>query len=132
MPEYLDPQGVSYLWSKIKNITQHNIIFQSKTVEQWNIDKFLISKKDVLYIYTNYKTIVQDEKELVIPGLKLGDGNSYLIDLPFLNNDRFERVLLEHINNGTIHVSPEDRWFWNNKINVNAQIQEENLVFNRL
>jgi len=46
----------------------------------------LISEKDVLYIYTNYKTIEKDGEEIVVPGLKVGDGKGYLIDLPFVNS----------------------------------------------
>lgn len=43
MPKYLDSSGVSYLWSKIKNITKNNLICYSKTTEEWNSDKTLLS-----------------------------------------------------------------------------------------
>lgn len=134
MLKYLDPQGVSYLWSKIQNISKDKLIYYSKTKEQWNINPQLLSKKDVLYIYTNYKKIKKqgEQDQIIIPGLKVGDGKSYLIDLPFINdvsNSDFENILLQHINNKTIHVTQEEKIFWNNKLNL--FLQEENLVLNR-
>ena len=134
MSKYLDPQGVSYLWSKIQNISKDKLIYYSKTKEQWNINPQLLSKKDVLYIYTNYKKIKKqgEQDQIIIPGLKVGDGKSYLIDLPFINdvsNSDFENILLQHINNKTIHVTQEEKIFCNNKLNL--FLQEENLVLNR-
>lgn len=134
MPKYLDPQGVSYLWSKIQNISKDKLIYYSKTKEQWNINPQLLSKKDILYIYTNYKKIRKqgEQDQIIIPGLKVGDGKSYLIDLPFINNTSnsdFENILLQHINNKTIHVTQEEKIFWSNKLNL--FLQEENLVLNR-
>lgn len=133
MPKYLDPQGVSYLWSKVQDISKDKLIYYSKTKEQWNINPQLLSKKDVLYIYTNYKKIRKqgEQDQIIIPGLKVGDGKSYLIDLPFINtsNSDFENILLQHINNKTIHVTQEEKIFWSNKLNL--FLQEENLVLNR-
>lgn len=132
MPKYLDPEGVFYLWSKVQNISKDRLIYYAKTKEQWNINPSILSEKDVLYIYTNYKKIQKEEEEIIIPGLKFGDGKSYLIDLPFINdisNNSFEDILLEHINNKTIHVTQEEKIFWNNKLNLS--LQKENLVLNR-
>lgn len=132
MPKYLDPQGVSYLWSKIQHIVHDRLIYYSKTKEQWNMNPTLVSEKDVLYIYTNYKIVEKDGEEIVIPGLKVGDGKGYLIDLPFINNvgsEDIEQLLMDHINNHSIHVTQEEKIFWNNKLNLS--LHEENLVLNR-
>lgn len=132
MPKYLDPQGVSYLWSKIQHIVHDRLIYYSKTKEQWNMNPTLVSEKDVLYIYTNYKTVEKDGEEIIIPGLKVGDGKGYLIDLPFINNvgsEDIEQLLMDHINNHSIHVTQEEKMFWNNKLNLS--LHEENLVLNR-
>lgn len=132
MPKYLDPQGVSYLWSKIQHIVHDRLIYYSKTKEQWNMNPTLISEKDVLYIYTNYKTIEKDGEEIVVPGLKIGDGKGYLIDLPFINSvdgEDLEQLLMDHINNHSIHVTQEEKMFWNNKLNLS--LHGENLVLNR-
>lgn len=131
MPQYLNPQGVSYLWSKIKNITDKQLTYYSQRTEDWDRDKFLISQKDVLYIYLDHAVIQKQGIEYYIPGLKWGDGTSYLIDMPFLNQppNGGWSAYIEHINNSNIHVTLEEKSFWNNKIN--AQVQEEELVLNR-
>lgn len=133
MPKYLDPQGVSYLWSRIKNITKNNLVYYAKTTQEWNNNRNLLSEKNVLYIYTDYKTIERDGEQILLPGLKVGDGTSYLIDLPFLNqSSNLDQQFLDHINNNVIHVSLADREFWNNKLNLlQLQLQNEVLILNR-
>lgn len=132
MKKYLDSQGTAFLWRKIKNIKLDNtLVYESKTVEEWNSDKNLISQKGTLYIYNNYKVIKdEDDNEIFLPGIKLGDGKAYLIDLPFLNTDPLDEQILDHINNNVIHVSLEDRRFWNNKLNL-VQPESQTLILNR-
>ena len=130
MPKYLDQEGVAYLWSKIKKETEKNLVYQSNTTEDWNERLGFISEKNVLYIYTDYRVIEKDGEEILLPGLKVGDGKSYLIDLPFLNSTSdIDQVMIDHINNNVIHISAEERAFWNNKLNY--QLQDEILVLNR-
>lgn len=132
MPKYLDSAGVSYLWSKIKRIQQNKLVYYSNSKQIWNLEPQLISEKDVLYIYTDYKIINVDDEQITIPGLKIGDGKSYLIDLPFFNDiSNFNDIFMDHINNKVIHVSMEDRMFWDNKLNLFLEAQEQNLILNR-
>lgn len=132
MPKYLDSAGVSYLWSKIKRIEHNKLVYYSNSKQMWNLEPQLISEKDVLYIYTDYKTVNIDDEQITIPGLKIGDGKSYLIDLPFFNDiSNFNDIFMDHINNKVIHVSAEDRIFWDNKLNLFLREQEQNLILNR-
>lgn len=132
MPKYLDPEGISYLWSKIKHIENNKLIYYSNSKENWDLNPNFLSEKNVLYIYTDYATIDKDDKEITIPGLKIGDGKSYLIDLPFVNDSsNFNEILIDHINNNVIHISAYDRLFWNNKLNLTLREQEQNLILNR-
>ncbi len=133
MPKYLDSSGVAYLWKKLKNNLNNKIVYYSKKKSEWDADRDTIAEKDVLYIYSDYKTIQKDGKQLLVPGLKIGDGVSYLIDIPFVNNinSEFEDLLLDHINNKVIHVSAYDREFWDNKLNLDLELQDENLILNR-
>ena len=106
MPKYLDSAGVSYLWSKIKRIQQNKIVYYSNSKQVWNLEPQLISE--------------------------IGDGKSYLIDLPFFNDiSNFNDIFMDHINNKVIHVSMEDRMFWDNKLNLFLREQEQNLILNR-
>lgn len=130
MPKYLDPAGVTLLWSKIKKLTKNNLVYYSRTSQEWNQDASLISEKNVLYIYVDYKTTIKDGEEIFIPGLKVGDGKAYLIDLPFLNSStNIEQQFIDHMQNLIIHITDAERQFWNNKLNL--ELQDENLIFNR-
>lgn len=134
MPKYLDSEGVAYLWRKIKNNLDNKMIYYSKKKSEWNLDKNLISQKNVLYIYSDYKSIEKDGEQILIPGLKVGDGTTYLIDLPFVNdiskNNELEQMILDHLDNKVIHISMEERNFWNNKLNL-VQPESQTLILNR-
>lgn len=134
MPKYLDSDGVAYLWRKLKNNLSNKMIYYSKKKADWDANRDLVSQKNALYIYSDYKLIEQDGKQIYMPGIKIGDGTSYLIDLPFANqnkNSEIEDLLLDHINNRIVHISAEQRDFWNNKLNLSLTPQSQTLVLNR-
>lgn len=84
----------------------------SDTTAGWNSQVTLISQKDVIYVYTDYKIV--DDKP--VPNIKIGDGNAYLIDLPFLVSD--------------IEITEEQIEYWNNKVAVMLDILDpENVIF---
>lgn len=87
-------------------ITVNNVLVN--TTEEWNSQSSLIGKKGVVYIYTDRSINDQGQP---IPGFKVGDGLAYLIDLPF-NDD----IMMTHINDSSIHITEEERLFWNNKV----------------
>ena len=89
----------------------NNILIGNR--ESWGADPKLIAEYAVIYVYTDYK-----EGQ---PGIKIGDGTSYLIDLPFIGATTQE--VLEHIANSNIHVSQQDRQSW-----VKTGINGENLI----
>lgn len=130
MPKYLDRQGVALLWSKITNINKNKLNFYSDTVEGWRSKIHYVAEQNTMYIYIDYKK--DEDQDFYIPGIKLGDGKTYLIDLPFLNNinSDIEKWMLQHIRNKDIHITSQQRLFWNNKLNL--KMDNENLVFNRL
>lgn len=130
MPKYLDRQGVAFLWSKITNIDKNKLNFYSDTVKGWKSKIHYVAEKNTMYIYIDYKK--DEDQDFYIPGIKLGDGKTYLIDLPFLNNinSDIDKQILQHVKNKDIHITSQQRLFWNNKLNLT--IDNENLVFNRL
>lgn len=83
------------------------------TTEEWNSHIEIVSEFSAIYIYTDYKV----ESDISFPAIKIGDGTTYLIDLPFVTADTtgVEHMLESHIADSLIHVSPEDRAFWNSK-----------------
>ena len=92
------------------NFLQDNI--QIGTTAELNKDLSYIPKKDQILIYLDKTTI----DGAAIPGIKIGDGLAYCADLPFVGDDIVSQ-LLAHIADTVLHVSPEEREFWNNKLN---------------
>ena len=72
------------------------------TTEMWNSQNTLVAQKGCIYIYKDYRQVVHDDGSITtIPSMKIGDGTSYLIDLPFADG-----------------ITQEDREFWNNKVSI--------------
>lgn len=117
--KYLDPTGLARLWEKIK---EQNLVF-SATTDEWNAQPSLKARAGAIYIYTDKQT---DEQDNPIPSFKIGDGTSFLIDMPF-----GDKLFWEHINDGTIHVTAEEKEFWNNKVRcqVDGEVSGEALIF---
>lgn len=98
------------------------------TTEGWSLNPTYVPKYGEIVIYSD-RTIVGN---VVYPGIKIGDNNSYVVDLPFFGDDDTNRIitLLEaHINNASVHVTPAEKSFWNSKLN--CELETENLVFTR-
>lgn len=97
-----------------------------RTTQEWNENPNFIGQSGVLYVYSDYieeEVIEQGEtRKKLIPGIKVGDGQAYLIDAPFINNRSF-------------YISESDRARWNNKISFPNDSktysvgQDQNLVF---
>ena len=114
---------------EINEKSKNYLIYYSKTQEEWNQTIDLIAEKDVVYIYTEYYNEQGQLKKT--PGLKIGDGINYLYDLPFVHNPQFYDDFISHIDNKNIHVTTDEKVFWNNKININELVKNQNLIFNR-
>lgn len=106
-------------------LTRDNI--HSDTTEHWNAQPTLVGKKNHLYIYTDH-TIIDD---VLIPAIKAGDGNAFLIDAPFiLGSGVDEKEVEEHMANTALHVSDADRTLWNSKVSCTLNPDDpENLMF---
>lgn len=105
---------------------------QYDTTAGWNSKIGYIPKAGALIIYSDYKTIEKDGETVLIPGLKIGSGNSYIQDLAFLDEELVYQIA-NHIDNNIRHTSAIEKEFWNNKLNVDdhAEVINESLTFNR-
>lgn len=103
-----------------------------KTTAEWNASIGYIPEKGELAVYSDYSSKVVDGMSVPIPRIKIGSGNGYVQDLAFIGEDETE-LLLQHVNNTGIHVTPEQKDFWNNKLNVNdnSEVVGESLILNR-
>lgn len=61
------------------------------------------------------------------PKFKVGDGNAYVVDLPFTEGE-FEAALTQHLEDSTMHLSTTDRKKLENSVVLT--LEGENLVFN--
>lgn len=95
--------------------------FRYGTVGYWNSDPTVIAQQGTIYVYTDYYT-VDDEP---VPNFKVGDGTSFLIDMPFVS-----AAMDDHIRDIVRHITAEERAKWNNKVSVQiAPSDSENLMF---
>lgn len=117
-----------------KNSQDYNIVSEN-TTSGWNENPMYLPKRGEICVYTDYVTQEDDMgNTIVYPGFKIGDGNSYLIDMPFVGAEiRYEilRQLQAHTSNTAIHITQSEREFWNNKLNYEYDESEEILILNR-
>lgn len=85
------------------------------------------------YIPTRGEIVVYSDRQVIddvlYPGIKIGDGNAYVADLPFVGDDIATSIidtLNSHIENQAVHIIPEEREYWNNKLD--CEIDGENLT----
>lgn len=112
----------------LQQLGLQNIYYNTK--EYWNSQPTLIAEEGAIYVYKDYYLHNDEEGEPIYsPALKIGDGTSFLIDMPTTTGDIAD-MLLDHIQNAVIHVTNDDRTFWNNKSSayINPQSNEETLV----
>jgi len=87
------------------------------TKAEWAELTKLMSKKGTFYVYTDYRQEEDPETHEIIniPRMKIGDGISYVVDLPF----------------STMSITDSDIEKWNNKSDLQVTIDEEDskLIF---
>lgn len=94
------------------------------TVAGWNSARTLVARKGYIYVYSDY---MKDQDDRDIPGFKVGDGSTYLIDLPFV-----DELYLQHIRDNVRHITQQEREFWNNKVRCYiSETDNHNLIFTK-
>ena len=96
----------------------------------WNAKSRTIAEEGAIYVYLDHAKIDNGNGIYTIyPAIKIGDGTSYLIDMPFVDGE-LSPMIQNHINNNIRHVTAEEKDFWNNKWRgyMNS-VNDENLVF---
>lgn len=81
----------------------------SKTVAEWRAVPQTMSKKNCIYVYSDYRI----ENGVKIPRIKIGDGMSYVADLPF----------------STMSITEEDIEKWNDHVSVYVDEDNNNMIF---
>lgn len=55
------------------------------TTAEWQQLSELVSARGSIYIYSDARSYQDGEETVYVPGIKVGDGTSYVVDLPFVN-----------------------------------------------
>lgn len=115
------------------------------TTENWNNAVGFIPLAGEVIVYTDYETKTYQTEEygetvtktVQIPNIKIGTGNAYVQDLAFVDEETRD-ILMAHIQDYDIHVTLQEKVFWNNKINVDdaaeqvsGELADETLILNR-
>ena len=115
----VDAQGTPTAWS-LSDLGQ----IHSDTTANWNSQRDLIAQANHIYIYTDYETVDGE----TLPGVKIGDGSAYLIDMPFIAGNN--AALMEHVEDRVAHITAEERAAWNNKVRCYISASDdENIIF---
>lgn len=75
------------------------------------------SDKAQIHKYVVEGDELADEGLIDVPGIKIGDGNAFNLDLPYVGDD-IEQKIDQHIKDVQAHVSEQDRKSWNHKITI--------------
>ena len=108
-------------WCEVELGSSKQEVFY-ETTEYWDSQPRLISTRGCVYVYSDHATSADGEP---IPGVKIGDGTSYLIDMPFT-----DEKYAKHILDAAIHITPEEREAWNNKVRCYIDAQDtQHIIF---
>lgn len=97
------------------------------TTAEWNSHRDIVSEAGAIYIYLDASSYVDEHGHTVTyPSFKLGDGNAFLIDLPFGG----DAEIIQHTTDKVAHITAQERSFWNNKVSIDeSDVGNETLIF---
>lgn len=99
------------------------------TTDQWNSQPDLVGKKGHIYVYSDFGETKINGEKVAVPNIKIGDGNAFLIDNPFLTAT-VDDIINLHITDTDVHISAEERDFWNEKVRCYIDPENpENVIF---
>lgn len=107
-----------------------NLTWKCNTCDYWDRQRLYIPKYKEIIIYEDYSFTTRYGMRVRVPNFKVGDGTTYLIDLPFIEDD-LRDSFSTHVRDYVAHVTSEERSFWNNKINIDVNPLNEELILNR-
>lgn len=104
-----------------------------KTTEEWNSEISYIPTRGYICVYSDYIIMTDSSGSIInIPALKIGDGTTYLMDLPFIAGTHAQEALDSHINDTTAHTTELEKTFWNDKVSCSIDNSNpEELVFSK-
>ena len=121
---YLELEGLKKYHALLK---KHIPIFI--TAEDFKLEdvKKTVPPRGQLVIFTDLRSITKsDGTTITSAGIKLGDGNTSIEQLPCI-----DWFYWDHINDPYINITEHERTFWNNKISCEVNDETLNLFKNK-
>ena len=106
-----------------------NARFQQRrnTSEYWRVNPQFVPLDGEIVVYTDYQIV----NGHFVPAVKIGDGKTAIVALPFViggnSGDNTAEALNAHISDTSVHVNESERFLWNNKLNY--RMDGETLIF---
>ena len=103
----------------------------TKTTSEWNAERTYVPTAGYICVYSDYSTTTDESGNILnVPAIKVGDGTTHIVDLPFLIGTEAQGLLNQHIANTAIHITDAERTFWNNKISCTVESSNpEQIIF---
>lgn len=99
------------------------------TTNQWDSQPDLVGRKGHIYVYSDFGETEINGEKVAVPNIKIGDGNAFLIDNPFLTAT-VDDIINLHITDTDAHISADERDFWNEKVRCYIDSENpENVIF---
>lgn len=114
---YLELEGLK---TYDKLLKKHIPIFV--TPDKVEIMKSIEPELGQIVIFTDLERTKSDGTKITSAGIKVGDGNTTIEQLPFI-----DWFYWNHINDKNIHVTTKEKEFWNNKITCKVDDETLNL-----
>lgn len=113
----------------LKGSRHWSSLIKHGTTAYWSQQTSYIPSFGEIIVYDDYKVLTNRETTENVPGIKVGNGNGVVVDLPFIT-DYLSVELSNHINDTVVHITATEREKWNNKVRcfIDTNI-EENLIF---
>lgn len=121
--QFLDLSGLTRYTELLKQYigsSQSQIFYN--TTAYWDAQTTTPSIEGAIYIYSDHD---KDGSNNDIPGIKVGTGNAYVPDLPFIDY-KYDAHLADTVS----HITAAERTAWNGKVRCYIDNNNtENLVF---
>ena len=111
------------------------------TTAHWqsNENRSFIPAMGQIVVWTDHSsyTPAGSETPVSVPGVKIGDGTTYNLDLPFADAALAAQLTAlvathnAHEANAVAHITAEDRARWNNKITTSDSVSGDTLILTR-
>lgn len=95
------------------------------TTHNWNSDLDYIPPRGKIVVYSDAR--IRETGSTPMPGIKIGDGTTPLVDLPF-SDDYAITELRKHEANQEVHVAEADRKRWDERIRADVDLANETLI----